>query len=40
MTPERWRRAQEVFVEATEREAGSRAAFLQEACRGDPELQE
>ena len=38
MTPDRWRRAQEVFVAATEREAGSRAAFLEEACRGDPEL--
>ena len=39
MTPDRWRRAQEVFVAATEREPGSRATFLEEACRGDPELQ-
>ena len=38
MTPERWRRAQEVFAAATEREPGSRAAFLEEACRDDPEL--
>ena len=38
MTPDRWRRAQEVFLAATEREPGSRAAFLEEACRGDPEL--
>src|SRR5262249_44148394 len=38
MTPELWRRAQEVFVAATEREPGSRAAFLAEACRDDPEL--
>ena len=38
MTPDRWRRAQEVFVAATEREPGSRAAFLDEECRGDPEL--
>src|SRR5262245_19542804 len=38
MTPERWLKAQEVFVAATEREPGSRATFLEEACRGDPEL--
>lgn len=38
MTPERWLRAQEIFVAATEHEPGSRAAFLEEACRGDPEL--
>ena len=30
MTPDRWRRAQEVFLAATEREAGSRAAYLDE----------
>ena len=38
MTPDRWRRAQEVFVAATEHEPDSRAAFLDEACRGDPDL--
>jgi serine/threonine protein kinase/Tol biopolymer transport system component len=38
MTPERWIRAQELYFAAAEREAGSRAAFLEEACRGDPEL--
>jgi len=38
MNPDRWQRAQEVFLEATEREPGSRAEFLEEACRGDPEL--
>jgi len=38
MTPDRWERVQEVFAAATEREPGSRAAFLEEACRGDPEL--
>ncbi len=38
MTPERWRLAQEVFHGATERESGSRAIFLEETCRGDPEL--
>ena len=39
MTPDRWRRVQEVFAAATEREPGSRAAFLEDACRDDPELQ-
>ncbi len=38
MTPERWLRAQEIYFAATEREPGARAAFLEEACRGDPEL--
>jgi len=38
MTPERWRRVQEVFAAATERAPDSRAAFLEESCRDDPEL--
>ena len=38
MTPERWLQAQEILVAASEREPGSRAEFLDEACRGDPEL--
>ena len=38
MTPDRWRRVQEVFAAATERGSGSRATFLEEACRDDPEL--
>jgi serine/threonine protein kinase len=38
MTPDRWRLAREVFVAATEREPGARAAFIDEACRGDSEL--
>ncbi|MGH9317491.1 MAG: hypothetical protein ACRD1P_10335, partial [Thermoanaerobaculia bacterium] len=38
MTPDRWRRVQEVFATATEREPGSRVAYLEEACRDDPEL--
>ena len=38
MTPERWLKAQEILVAATERELGSRAAFLEDACRGDAEL--
>src|SRR5262249_11946864 len=38
MTPERWRRVQEVFAAATEREPGSRTAFLEQSCPDDPEL--
>jgi serine/threonine protein kinase/Tol biopolymer transport system component len=38
MTPDRWRKVQEVFAAATEREPESRAAYLEEACRDDPEL--
>ena len=38
MTPDRWQRVQEVLAEAAELEAASRGAFLDEACRGDPEL--
>jgi serine/threonine protein kinase/Tol biopolymer transport system component len=38
MTPDRWRKAQEIFLAATEREAPLRVAFLDEACRDDPEL--
>src|SRR5262245_7826635 len=38
MTPDRWRRAQEIFLAATEREAPLRPAFLDEACRDEPEL--
>jgi serine/threonine protein kinase/Tol biopolymer transport system component len=38
MTPDRWRRAQEIFLAATERETPLRVAFLDEACRDDPEL--
>ena len=38
MTPDRWRRVQEVFAAATERDPESQAAFLGEACRDDPDL--
>jgi serine/threonine protein kinase len=38
MTPDRWQRIQEILAEATELEAASRGGFLDEACRGDPEL--
>jgi serine/threonine protein kinase len=38
MTPDRWRRVQEIFAAATERDPGSQATFLEEACRDDPDL--
>jgi serine/threonine protein kinase len=38
MTPERWAKVQELFSAASELEAGSRAAFLDDACGEDPEL--
>jgi eukaryotic-like serine/threonine-protein kinase len=38
MTPDRWQRVQEVLAEAAELEGSSRSAFLDETCRGDPEL--
>jgi len=37
MTPERWRRVEEVYHSALERPAAERAAFLDEACL-DPDL--
>ncbi|MBA4159886.1 MAG: hypothetical protein H0X65_20820, partial [Gemmatimonadetes bacterium] len=39
MTPERWRRIQEVFGEAVELPVGpAREAYLEGACVGDAEL--
>ena len=38
MTPERWRRVDELFHSALERDGAERAAFLREACRGDEAL--
>ena len=38
MTPERWRRVDELFHSALEREGAERAAFLAEACAGDEAL--
>ena len=38
MTPERWRQVTEVFDAALEVEPDQRAAFIDEACRGDLEL--
>ena len=39
MTPERWRRIEDLCQAALERDASLREAFLQEACAGDEELQ-
>src|SRR5215208_3551595 len=38
MTPERWRRVEELFHSALERDGAGRAAFLAEACAGDETL--
>ena len=38
MKPERWRRIEELYHAALEREEGERAAFLAEACAGDEAL--
>ena len=38
MTPERWRQVTEIFDAALEREPEQRAAFIEEACRGDQAL--
>ena len=38
MTPERWQRVEELYHAAYARPAGERAAFLDEACRGDSTL--
>src|SRR4029453_14841263 len=39
MTPERFRQINKLFESALEREPSQRAAFLGEACAGDPALQ-
>ncbi len=38
MTPERWQRIEELYHAAYARPAGERAAFLDQACRGDSTL--
>jgi hypothetical protein len=38
MTPERWQQIKQVYESALEREETRRAAFVEEACAGDPEL--
>lgn len=39
MTPERWQRVEEVFQATLDRPPADRAAFLNEACAGDDELE-
>ena len=38
MTPERWRRVEDLCYAALERDARDRARFLKDACAGDDEL--
>jgi serine/threonine-protein kinase len=38
MTPERWRRVEELYQAALEKEPAQRAVFLAEASSGDEEL--
>ena len=38
MTPERWKRTEELYQAARTRPSGERAAFLAEACRDDEAL--
>jgi eukaryotic-like serine/threonine-protein kinase len=38
MTPERWQQVKALFQTAVEGEANQRAAFLDDACAGDPAL--
>ncbi len=38
MTAERWERLKDLFEAALEREEAERAAFLERACAGDPQL--
>jgi serine/threonine protein kinase len=39
MTPERWQQVEEVLQAALDRPPVDRAAFLEQACAGDPDLQ-
>ncbi len=38
MTPERWRRVEELYRAALERDTRDRALFLEDACAGDDAL--
>src|SRR5262249_30744143 len=38
MTPERWKKVEEIFESALEQPPSERAAFLETACAGDREL--
>jgi serine/threonine protein kinase len=40
MTPERWKQIEAIFESALEREPQERAAFLNQACRGDASLRQ
>ena len=40
MDPQQWQRVKDVFAAAVERPAGDRAAFLDDACRGDADLRQ
>jgi len=40
MEPERWQKVEALYHAALEREEGERAAFLEEACAGDPALRD
>src|SRR3974390_3009238 len=40
MEPERWQKVEELYHAALEREESERAAFLEEACAGDPALRD
>ena len=40
MTPERWRKVEELYHAARERDVTLRAAYLQEACPGDDSLRQ
>jgi hypothetical protein len=39
MTPERWKQLSRIYADARLHAASDRAAFLAEACAGDPSLQ-
>ena len=39
MTPERWRQIESLFLQAVERPDSERQRFIDEACRGDDDLQ-
>src|SRR3954449_4974180 len=40
MTPERWRRVEEIVTQALDQDTFSRSAFLDETCGGDTALRE
>lgn len=40
MTPERWRRVEEIFQSAMDRDARSRLSWVEGACNGDEELRQ